>query len=320
MWSDGLLIRIIELPNLVKREQSKFKANQKLSENRMNLIVVGLGSMGQRRIRLIQENYPHYSVTGVDSNSARADKVGETYGIRTFSDTESAFKSGEFDAAFISSSPLSHRRIIKKFLSKRLHVFSELNLISDGYLELIGLAEEEKRTLFLSSTMLYRKEIEFIERSLSQVKKKTLYNYHVGQYLPDWHPWENYRDFFVGIKRTNGCREIFAVELPWLIRVFGKIEDLRITAAKLSKLDISFQDSYIVSIVHETGHIGVVVVDVVSRHPIRRLTIVSEDLHLEWDGTPGKIQEYSLSDQTLNTKFMHEEFDDPSLAQENNSR
>ena len=29
----------------------------------MNIVVIGLGSMGKRRIRLIQEMYPDYEVT-----------------------------------------------------------------------------------------------------------------------------------------------------------------------------------------------------------------------------------------------------------------
>ena len=41
-------------------------------------------------------------------------------------------------------------------------------------------------------------------------------NISLGQYLPDWHPWESYKSFFVSNKKTNGCRELFAIELHGL--------------------------------------------------------------------------------------------------------
>ncbi|MDE6927475.1 MAG: hypothetical protein K2P06_01985, partial [Muribaculaceae bacterium] len=66
------------------------------------------------------------------------------------------------------------------------------------------------------------------------------YIYHVGQYLPEWHPWENYQDFFVGDKRTNGCREIMAIEFPWLIETFGEIREVSVLHDKMSHLNIDY--------------------------------------------------------------------------------
>ena len=55
----------------------------------------------------------------------------------------------------------------------------------------------------MSSTLQYRKEIQFIKEEVKKVSGKVNYIYHVGQYLPDWHPWENYKDFFVGDARRG---------------------------------------------------------------------------------------------------------------------
>ena len=37
----------------------------------MNVLVIGLGSMGKRRIRLISEMYPMYDLYGVDNRKDR---------------------------------------------------------------------------------------------------------------------------------------------------------------------------------------------------------------------------------------------------------
>ena len=37
----------------------------------MNIMVIGLGSMGKRRIRLIHELYPEYLIYGIDEREDR---------------------------------------------------------------------------------------------------------------------------------------------------------------------------------------------------------------------------------------------------------
>ena len=111
------------------------------------------------------------------------------------------------------------------------------------------------------------------------------YTYHIGQYLPDWHPWENYKDFFVVDKRTNGCREIFAIELPWLTEVFGNVKDIIVRKSKISSLNIDYDDNYMVILEHESGHKGMLAVDIVSRKAVRNLEVFGESLYLSWDGS-----------------------------------
>ena len=109
-------------------------------------------------------------------------------------------------------------------LDAGLPVFTELNLVSDGYDALTAKAAEKGVPLFLSSTMLYRAETQYIKAQVQAFEKSVNYIYHIGQYLPDWHPWENYKNFFVGDKRTGGVREIFAIDLPWLLDAFGPVK------------------------------------------------------------------------------------------------
>ena len=126
------------------------------------------------------------------------------------------------------------------------------------------------------------------------VKLARSYMYHVGQYLPDWHPWESYQNFFAGDARTNGCREIFAIELPWLVTCFGAIKTLSAVGRKNTSLQVKYRDTYQVQICHENGAMGMLAVDVVSRRPVRKFEVYSEDLYLTWDGTPDSIQEYDI--------------------------
>ena len=257
------------------------------------ILVIGLGSMGKRRIRLISE-INDIVVVGVDGNMERCREVEEKFGVKTYSNLEEALQSNKFNCAFVCTSPLSHADIIHKCLENNLHLFSEINLVGDKYIENMALAEQKGKILFLSSTFLYRKETQYIIDIAQQSDCKMNYNYHVGQYLPDWHPWENYNDYFIGNYRTNGCREIMAIEMPWLVSAFGKITNVQLLKGKNTSLNISYNDNYLMLIEHELGTKGIFAVDVMTRKAVRHFELYGENLYLTWNGTPDSLMQYDI--------------------------
>lgn len=258
----------------------------------MKVLVVGLGSMGKRRIRLLKAIDETIEIIGVDKQEKRREEV-RGMGHETFEQIEDLpFESLDF--AVVSTAPVTHYSVIKPLLEHNLSVFVELTLVNDGYEELISLAKEKHKTLFLSSTMMYRKEIEYIKKRVSDVKKSWNYVYHVGQYLPDWHPWESYKDFFVADVRTNGCRELFAVELPWIIDTFGEISEIHSINKKITDLELGYPDQFFVTLEHTGGHQGVLVVDVVSPKAIRNLEVYTDKNHIFWEGNPKSLYDFNI--------------------------
>lgn len=266
----------------------------------MNVVVIGLGSMGRRRIGLISKYDKSIGITGIDKNQERTISAKLDFGIETYNSIEAAVDNEKIDCAFICTSPLSHADLINICLRYKLHIFTELNLVLDRYNENIELAKMNKRVLFLSSTFLYREEIKKIKTLVEAQNKNLSYSYHAGQYLPDWHPWEDYRDFFIHNKRTNGCREIFAIELPWIIDVFGKVVNMKVSKNKISSLDLDYNDNYFVILEHDSGHRGVLMVDVVSRKAVRNLEIFGEEIFLKWDGSGDGLFLYDINNKNYN--------------------
>lgn len=266
-------------------------------------MVIGLGSMGRRRIRLIQQNFEGWIICGVDTNESRRIKAEEELNIATYDDIDSAILENKFKCALVCTSPLSHNKIIEKCLRSKISVFTEINLVKDGYDENVQLAKDNNLLLFLSSSMIYRDEMRYLKNRISS-DKDYFYTYHVGQYLPDWHPWESYKDFFIGKKETNGCREILAIELPWIQYVFGEIESISSLNTRVTKLDIDFSDVFMLLIKHKNGRIGSFVVDVAAYEPVRDLKIIGEKHLIKWEGTPETLYEKSEFDnKMLNVKL-----------------
>lgn len=248
----------------------------------MRVIVVGYGSMGRRRIRLLLRLVDYCEILCVDSSEKRREEILKD-GYKCFSELQEAIKKGA-DVAFVCTSPGHHAEIILQLLEAKIHVFTELNLIDTEYSKIIALSKEKGKIVFMSSTMLYDKQIQEIDRQIKAVRKPVSYIYHVGQYLPDWHPWEDYRNFFIGKKETNGVKEIYAIQLPWIINTFGKIEYIKAVRNKCTDLDIDFEDSVITTFQHTNGNMGVFIADTVSRRAVTSLEVIGEDIHLFWNG------------------------------------
>lgn len=262
----------------------------------MKIIVIGLGSMGKRRLRLLSER-KDVELFGIDSQESRCEEVKEKFGITCFKSIVEAVETENIEAAVISTSPLSHSSIIKECLTHNLHVFTEINLVQDGYEENMALAKEKDLVLFLSSTFLYRKETQTIIEKVQNAKCPLNYIYHVGQYLPDWHPWESYNNYFIGNPRTNGCREIMAIDLPWIVTAFGPIKKFYAVKSKNTELNISYNDNYLITLEHESGHKGVFAVDVVARKSGRHIDVFGEQLHLSWKGTADSLKVYNIEEE-----------------------
>lgn len=264
----------------------------------MIIAVVGLGSMGKRRIHLIKRYFDNrycdedfVDIIGIDERNDRCIEARKQFGINTSESLDSVLSDNSIEVVFVSTSPLYHSEIIIKSLLAGAHVFSEINLISDGYEDSIRLALERDRVLFLSSTPMYRKEMQYIKNYCGN-SFCGAYQYHLGQYLPEWHPWENYRDFFASDKRTNGCRELFAIELPWVVDAFGDVKDIYSLHNKTSDLNIEYDDTYQVIIEHVTGTVGNISVDVMSPIAERNLKIWNKDICIEWKGIPETLSVY----------------------------
>ena len=270
----------------------------------MKVLVVGYGSMGRRRIRLYKQIDKDAQFICVDSNPERIKQIKED-GYKAYADLNDAVKEKP-DYAFVSTSPLSHAAIIPILLQNKINTFTEINLSSKNYDEMISIAEKNDVKLFLSSTILYKKQIQKIKELVKKESQPLIYIYHIGQYLPDWHPWESYKDFFIGKKESNGCRELYAIQLPWIIDTFGEVERMSKVSQRATKLEIDYDDSYITTFEHKSGSKGVFVVDVVSRVATTYLEIIGENLHITWDGSNDGLKIFNVAEKKVESFTAYE--------------
>lgn len=264
-------------------------------------LIVGLGSMGKRRIRNLFFNGERHMV-GFDIRLERCREAEEKYGIKTIERFDK-INPENFDVMIISTSPEAHGDYIRYALKHKKHFFVEHPTSDDGYKDI--LKNKNPSTVKASScTMRFYTPIKMMKKMLGEGKigKILAFQYHMGQYLPDWHPWEDYRKVYFSKKETGACREMLPFELIWLNWVLGsKVKEVRGFIRKVSELDMKAEDVVAASLIYENNITGNIMIDVVSRKPFRTLRILGSEGVLDWERFDSTIKLYNAKSKTTKT-------------------
>lgn len=104
----------------------------------MKVLIVGLGSMGKRRIRMLLRLMPSNCIFGVDTQQARRDEVSQLYEVASYDDLQNAFSAQVFDRGFTCTYPLGQCHAKKAIPEASLSVFSEINYIITCLCQCVG--------------------------------------------------------------------------------------------------------------------------------------------------------------------------------------
>ena len=233
----------------------------------MKFLVIGLGSMGKRRVRNLIA-LGNNDIAGFDLRKDRCLEASEKYGIASFPDIESALKSFCPDALVISTSPAHHMQYAWMGFELGLPCFIEASVVdADRILELHEISEDSPVLIAPSCTMRHYQGPKQVKELIEQcvIGKPLNVNYQTGQYLPDWHPWEKIEDFYVSERETGAGREIVPFELTWLNDIFGEPEPLACVKAKLTDMNADIDDIYHCLLRYPDGVLANITVEVISR-------------------------------------------------------
>ena len=121
----------------------------------MKIVVIGLGSMGKRRVRnLLANGVQKDNIVGVDIRDDRISDVNEKYQIRTSSSLTKELIAFA-DAFIISTSPDQHLVYANIAAKNSIHMFIEASVLDDGLSALANVVKDNKITAFPSCTMRF---------------------------------------------------------------------------------------------------------------------------------------------------------------------
>lgn len=261
----------------------------------MKFLVIGLGSMGKRRIRNLKylgEN----DIIGFDFRKDRREESEDKYGIITFDNIDNAIEQKP-DVFIISTPPNYHMEYELLAAKNNIHFFCEAGISTKNLDKLINLCKNKKIIVAPSATFRFKESIKKIKELIdnNKIGKIATLTYHMGQYLPDWHSWEDISEFYVGKKETAATKEMIPFELNWLTWILGDIIEISCMKGKISNLDVDIDDVYQVIFKYKNGVLGHILVDVVSRVPTRKLRIIGEEGTIEWDWNEDAVRLFDLN-------------------------
>lgn len=116
---------------------------------------------------------------------------------------------------------------------------------------------------------------------------------HFGEYLPAWHPWEDYRKGYAARADMGGgvvLTQCHALDyLPWLL---GKVKSVSGFVAKLSDLEVDTDDTAKISLRFASGALGSLHLDYNQQPPAHHFEIIGTQGSLKWDLADGAVQIY----------------------------
>lgn len=269
----------------------------------MKFLVIGLGSIGKRRIRNLKELGEH-DIIGFDIKKDRREEVEKLFGIETI-DSFAKLKK-DVDCFIICTPPNKH--IYYELVAANdvcVPFFSEAGTSITEYENLIKLCKEYNIIACPSATFRFNEPIQKIKELIDDglIGKVITFTYHMGQYLPDWHPYENIKDFYVSNKDTLAVKEMVTFELQWLTWIFGDITETKAMRGKLSSLDMKADVICQLIFRFENGVLGHLLIDVVSRIPTRKMRVVGEEGSIEFDYYENSIS--ILISNTVSKQTFH---------------
>jgi predicted dehydrogenase len=114
-----------------------------------------------------------------------------------------------------------------------------------------------------------------------------------GEFLPDWHPWEDYRKSYSARSDLGGGVALtLSHPLDYMRWLFGEVNSLWAFTGKISDLEMNVDDVAEAGFTFENGMLGSLHLDYYRRPAVHRMEIAGSQGMLRWDNADGIVHHY----------------------------
>lgn len=255
----------------------------------MKFLICGTGSIGLRHLKnlkyLGQNDIIIYS-TGKSSMMGVKEELKD---LKVYDSLEKALEEKP-NVCMITNPTSMHVDVALKAAKAGCHLYIEKPLshtLKD--LDLLKKIVDEKNLITLI-TYQFRYNPHIIKlkeifNNLENVYGKALYvTTEWSEYLPDWHPWEDYKKGYSARKDLGGGVLLTQIHpLNYLNYIFGKVIDIKINKVATKVLDIEVDDIADLLLSFENGMTGHIHVDFLQKPRVHTMKIITAKGRFEWD-------------------------------------
>jgi predicted dehydrogenase len=257
----------------------------------MKALVVGLGSIGTRHLNNLQ-------ILGVDELSAFRSRELKPPGeipshTRFFNNYDEAL-SDRPNIVVIANPTSFHLSFAQKALDANCHLYLEkpVSHTLDGVETLLKTAEERKLIVAVGCQFRFHPNLEQIKVWLEQGLIGGVLSVFadMGEYLPDWHPWEDYRKSYSARDEMGGGVILTLIhELDNLFWIFGAMKSVYALGGHLTPLEVDVEDTALISLLTKTDIAIQLRMDYWRKPPVRTMNIVGDKGEIFWDYYKGEV-------------------------------
>ena len=286
-----------------------------METSRTHSLVIGCGSIGKRHIRnLIAIGIKN--IYAVDLREDRLAEIEELEGVipvRMLEDVRLDLLS----TGLICTPPSSHIKFTDLLLKNQCsRIFIEKPLTNNSVeaKRLLSSVAHSKSIVAVGCNYRFHPAIQLAKNTLQNGTIGKVYNFRseFGQYLPDWHPWEDYTETYSAKADMGGGIALDRIhELDYLRYLFGELSVKYSNVSKRGKLNIDTEDNIDVMLETSDGVVGTLHLDYLRRDYKAGFTVVGELGTIEGDvGKNGFFSLYDAKTDSLESvSFNTEKYD-----------
>ena len=212
----------------------------------ISALIVGGGSIGKRHLRNLLASGRTAAI--IDTREDRRAEIASKHPeAKVYGSLDEALAHGPYRTGFICLPTAYHLEPAMTLARQGVHIFMEkpVSHSIEGIPALLDVIEQKKLVAMTGFCLRFFKPLQKAKALLEEgrVGRIVTARSFTGVYLPDWHPWEDYRTFYMAKKAQGGgvlLDECHAFD--WMQWLCGPIEGVFSTGGTLSDLEVETDD------------------------------------------------------------------------------
>jgi predicted dehydrogenase len=261
----------------------------------MKFLIAGFGSIGRRHLRNLLALGVRDIVLYRTHHSTLPD--GEFAGFPVETDLDKALAGG-VEAVIVANPTSLHLEVAIPAARAGCHLLIEKPLSNtlDGVQKLQQTINDSGSRLLVGYQYRFHPGLQRIDQLLRHgaIGKPISAHAHWGEYLPAWHPWEDYRRGY-SARQDLGGGVVLTLSHPidYLRWLLGEVREVWALTAQSGELDLAgVEDVAEIGLRFQNECLGSIHLDYLQRPPSHVLEIIGSLGTLRWDDGNGKASLY----------------------------
>ncbi len=261
----------------------------------MKFLIAGLGSIGRRHMRNLVTLGETDLVLLRSHQSTLPD--GDVSGYPVEKDLMAALRKHHPDAVIVANPTSLHLDVARSAAEAGCAILLEKPISGsmDGVDTLQAAVSASGSKVLVAFQFRYHPSLLCVRNLISEgaIGRVISAHVHFGEYLPAWHPWEDYRKGYAARADLGGgvlltqCHSLDY--LPWLV---GPVEAVWGMVGKLSNLEVDVDDTAEIGALFAGGAFGSLHLDYNQQPPSHRFHIIGTDGTVQCDLADGAVKLY----------------------------